>query len=211
MKIPLLMIIWFGVFLAIGYGAVPLMIRLFVYLHTRIGNGGHWVIRWLDTHQWQMTWGVWAVFTLGLLIALPTMLREGFFTPPPDFPTRGETRPAGAQPPLEYQTRAAQQVLVTLTRLNGEQVSFEVVSVWKAQPGTIEAGAVLRPDIRMFRLLGYAPQAGQTAVLFFTESGGLLELLPVNDYRVIYAPGDASVRRSPNLDELYQLVRENTP
>jgi ABC-type sulfate transport system permease subunit len=81
-RTPILLVAWFVVFLAIAFAAVPLMLRLFVYLHTRIGNGEHWVIRWLDAHHWQIVWGVWAFFALGLLIALPTMVRDGFFNPP---------------------------------------------------------------------------------------------------------------------------------
>ena len=34
-----LLICWFGIFLLIGFGAVPLMIKLFVHLQVRIGNG----------------------------------------------------------------------------------------------------------------------------------------------------------------------------
>lgn len=201
----LLLILWFAIFLLIAFSAVPLMIKLFVYLHTRIGNGEHPVIRWVDTHRWPMVWGFWGVFALGLLIALPTMLREGFFNP--DEAVR-EMAPAaaGAQPPLEYQVRNADRIAVALTEITDGNIAYTVVSAWKGGQVT---GERLQPSIETFRLLGYVP-VDQQSVVMFHSGGQLVELLPVRDYRVVYAADDATVRRDLNLDELYQLVTSAT-
>lgn len=197
----LLLILWFGVFLLIGFGAVPMMIKLFVHLQMKIGNGEHAVIRWLDAHRWPMTFAFWGVFALGLLVALPTMLREGFFDPHNAGAAPAQVA-AGAQPPLEYQVRNADSIVVALTEGAGPDLAYTVVSGWK---GGMRTGDRLRPSIESFRLLGYAPVDQQPVVLFHSK-GQLVELLPVRDYRVVYAPDDAAVRRDLNLDELYQLV-----
>jgi hypothetical protein len=197
----LLLILWFAVFLLIAFSAVPLVIKLFVYLQIRIGNGEHWLIRWLDGHRWPMTFAFWGVFTLGLLIAVPTMLREGFFNPETTDPATAPVAP-GAQPPLEYQIRHADSIVVALTENAGGNPAYTVVSAWK---GGRTTGERLQPSIESFRLLGYAPREQESVVMFETGAQ-LVELLPVRDYRIVYAPHDATVRRNLNLDELYQLV-----
>lgn len=201
----LLLVLWFAVFLLIAFSAVPLMIKLFVHLQIRIGNGEHRVIRWLAGHRWPMTFAFWGVFALGLLIALPTMLREGFFNPESTGPATAPIAP-GAQPPLEYQIRNADRIVVAQTESSGGSVAYTVVSAWKGGGTT---GERLQPSIETFRLLGYEPLDQQSVVLFHSGTAWI-ELLPVRDYRVVYAPHDATVRRDLDLDELYQLVISTT-
>jgi hypothetical protein len=196
-------VIAFIVTLALGFAAVPLMIRLFVYLQRCFGRGQHRLLDWIDHNQRRLTWAVWAMYSLGLLLALPSMIKDDFFAPAEP----GAAQPvlaAGAQPPLDHQLRHAQRIVLAFTRVAGEDVAYEVTSVWKTQGDTLTPGTVLKPDISSFRLLGYEPQDGQSVVLLFTELQALFELLPVSDYHVVYAPGDPVVRESLDLDELQQ-------
>jgi hypothetical protein len=197
------MVLAFIALVALGFAAVPWMIRLFVYLQRRFGRGQHWLLDWIDHNQRRLTWGVWAMYSLGLLLALPGMIKDDFFAPA----ELGEAQPilaAGAQPPLDHQLRHAQRIVLAFTRVAGEDVAYEVTSVWKTQGDMLTPGTVLKPDIASFRLLGYEPQDGQSVVLLFTELQALFELLPVSDYHVVYAPQDPAVRETLDLDELQQ-------
>jgi hypothetical protein len=70
--------VFFALFLVLGFSLVPLGIRLFVVLQTRIGNGDLWLVRGLRAHDNGVTYAFWAVFALGLAVALPVMLRDLF-------------------------------------------------------------------------------------------------------------------------------------
>jgi hypothetical protein len=69
------------------------------------------------------------------------------------------------------------------------------------------AATLLKPDIKIFELLGRMPDEGGQVVLFFTAKGQLVELLPVRDGKLTYAPDDASVRRELTLDELRRAIQ----
>jgi hypothetical protein len=75
-------ILAFGLFLAMGFAAIPLMLRLFVYGQRRIGNESVPMVRFLADHQTGVVLAVWAVFALGLAIALPAMITDEFFGRP---------------------------------------------------------------------------------------------------------------------------------
>ncbi len=75
-------IVAFGIFLAMGFAAIPLMLRLFVYGQRRIGNESVPMVRFLADHQTGVVLAVWAVFALGLAIALPAMITDEFFGRP---------------------------------------------------------------------------------------------------------------------------------
>jgi len=68
--------VFFALFLLLGFSLVPLMIRLFVVLQTRIGNGELGLIRALAAHERGVAYGVWALFAAGLAIAAPVMLHD---------------------------------------------------------------------------------------------------------------------------------------
>lgn len=69
----------FVLFLLFGFGMVPLMIKLFLYLQNQIGNSGHWVVTFLNNNFWLAVLLVWGIFLLGFLIAWPAMVKDGFF------------------------------------------------------------------------------------------------------------------------------------
>ena len=90
-----------------------------------------------------------------------------------------------AQPPLEHQIRHASGVLLCRT----DPESYVVEQHFKGGP----AGPELRPDVRIFELLGYVRTPGARVVLLYSGEN-LIDLLPVHGGRFVYAPADSSVR-----------------
>lgn len=189
---------------------VPLMVKIVVDAQLRIGNGDVPIVRFFDAHRWHVTYAFWALFAAGLAVAMPAMIRDGFFAPE----TAGARPPAGAQPPLEYQIAVTPRIVLTDTRIEGDRVSYDVRETWRQvayqAPGEQRP---VTPDISTWKLLGYAPRAGQAVLLFLApRSDGAedaRELLPVTDGRVTYAPADASVTRVLTLDEMKRIVVAN--
>ncbi|MGO9061806.1 MAG: hypothetical protein ACLQU2_31215 [Candidatus Binataceae bacterium] len=73
-------IVFFTIFLVFAFSLVPTMVKLFLAGQATIGNAGKGPIKFLDRHQVGVIWGFWIVWGAGLAIALPTMIRAGFFT-----------------------------------------------------------------------------------------------------------------------------------
>src|SRR5262249_13294450 len=71
----------FAIFLVMGGSAMPLMLRLFLAGQRRLGNAGHPLVRGLGEHETLVVVGFWSVCLVGLALALPVMLRDGFFGP----------------------------------------------------------------------------------------------------------------------------------
>ena len=73
------MLMIYGVlFLSLGFASVPILLRVFTTLQARIGNGELPPIRWIRTHEFVISCSVWGIFLLGLIIALPTALKDWF-------------------------------------------------------------------------------------------------------------------------------------
>jgi len=72
-------VIYFILFCAIAFAFVPLAIKLFIFLQIKIGNGELLIIKWLQAHEQIIAYCGWGVFVLGLIIALPAAIRDGFF------------------------------------------------------------------------------------------------------------------------------------
>lgn len=105
-----------------------------------------------------------------------------------------------AQPPLEHQIEHLDRIVVCRTAAEG---------IYHVE-GTLKGSGrprKLQPEIESFKLLGYVPVLEEQVVLFASASGQVVELLPVKDGWVDYAPADASVRRRMALHELKALVR----
>lgn len=76
---PIILIAFLAVLL-IAYAAIPFMVKLLASGQILIGNANSPCVKWLAAHVWHITIGVWIVFTTGILIALPQMIKDGFFT-----------------------------------------------------------------------------------------------------------------------------------
>jgi hypothetical protein len=73
-------VLFFVIFLALAFSAVPLMVKSFLALQVAIGNGGVGMIRFIIAHQNAIVYGVWACCLLSIVMALPSMVKSGFFT-----------------------------------------------------------------------------------------------------------------------------------
>jgi len=71
----------FAVFLAMGFSAMPLMLKLFLAGRRRIGNAAHPLVRLLADHETFVVVGFWAMCAVGLAIAIPFAIKDGFFGP----------------------------------------------------------------------------------------------------------------------------------
>jgi len=119
----------------------------------------------------------------------------------------GSREPAGAVPPLEYQIRWVEAIVLADTEAAGEGFAYRVREVWKDGKSATRAGQSLRLDTRTHELLGYRPQAGRPVVLFLTGPGlQPVEVLPVLAGRVLYAPSDSTVREDLALAALHERV-----
>ena len=67
---------FFLLFLVLGFSLVPLMLRAFIVMQTHIGNAELWIVQVLRDHERGVTYGVWGMFALGTLIALPVMMKD---------------------------------------------------------------------------------------------------------------------------------------
>jgi hypothetical protein len=65
-----------GLLVMIGFTATPWVIRSFVAGQVKIGNGDHGLVSLLRNHETPVILAVWAVFTLGWLMAAPFIYRE---------------------------------------------------------------------------------------------------------------------------------------
>jgi hypothetical protein len=141
------------------------------------------------------------VFLLGLLIAYPAMLKDGFFGP-----ESGGGKPKGPTwPPLDYQIKHASAIMLAKTRDDG---AYDVLGLWKAPAEFMfQEGSAALIETKSFMLLGYKPKEGQEVVFFFMDSNSPVELLPAENGTVVFAPGDATVREELSLGELEARVR----
>ena len=73
-------IIFFTIFIAFAFSMIPTMVKLFLAGQASIGNADKGPIRLLERHQLAVIYGIWGIWILGFAIALPTMIRSGFFT-----------------------------------------------------------------------------------------------------------------------------------
>jgi len=72
-------IIFFALFLAFGFSCIPLMLKVFLAGQVTIGNGNLAIIRVLAAHQTGIVIGFWLFLALGLAIAIPAAIADGFF------------------------------------------------------------------------------------------------------------------------------------
>lgn len=68
-----------GLFLLLGFALVPLVVRYFIRMQIRIGNGARLPIRWLRAHEAAVVYGFWCLIVVGVCLALPAALKDGFF------------------------------------------------------------------------------------------------------------------------------------
>ena len=73
------MIVFFTVFLVIGFAGLALMIKLFVAGQRWLGNEAHPFVRFVSAHETGIIVGFFVLCLAGLAIAVPAALSDGFF------------------------------------------------------------------------------------------------------------------------------------
>jgi hypothetical protein len=48
-------------------------------MQIKIGNGELFLIQWLQAHEHGVIYGLWSFFVIGLCIAIPAAIKDGFF------------------------------------------------------------------------------------------------------------------------------------
>ena len=76
-------VILLGLFLVFGFSCIPLMLKLFIAGQMAIGNGDVGIIRAVAAHQTGIIFCFWQFLGLGLAIAIPAAIQDGFLGPVP--------------------------------------------------------------------------------------------------------------------------------
>jgi len=76
---PLAMGLFFGLFMAFGFSAVPVMVKLVLRGHRALGTDGKPIIRDMVAAQNLIIWTIWGIMALGLVVAIPAAVRDGLF------------------------------------------------------------------------------------------------------------------------------------
>jgi len=77
--ITAIQLIYFTLFCIMGFALVPIVIRYFIVMQIKIGNEELFLIQWLQTHEHAVVYGFWSLFVIGLCIAVPAAIKDGFF------------------------------------------------------------------------------------------------------------------------------------
>lgn len=85
-------VIFFALFVVFAFSLIPLMLKLFLAGQIAIGNGNVSIIRTVGAHQTAIVIGFWTFLLLGLAIAIPAALQDGFFGA--DMATTGANAPS---------------------------------------------------------------------------------------------------------------------
>lgn len=73
-------IVYFALFCVLVFALIPLLLRFFISMQSRIGTADFFVIRWLRVHEKGVVYGFWIFCLLGLGIAVSAAIKYGFFT-----------------------------------------------------------------------------------------------------------------------------------
>lgn len=74
--IALIILGYFMLFCVMAFALVPLLVRAFLAMQVKAGNGEKPVIRWLRAHAQSVIHGFWILFIAGLIIAVALAINE---------------------------------------------------------------------------------------------------------------------------------------
>ena len=66
--IEAIMIFYFCCFCIISFSLVPLVLRFFINMQIKIGNGEFFLIKWFQTHERRIVYGFWGLIIVGFII-----------------------------------------------------------------------------------------------------------------------------------------------
>ncbi|OHD67470.1 MAG: hypothetical protein A2W19_03320 [Spirochaetes bacterium RBG_16_49_21] len=72
------LIVYFVLFLVLGFAVVPIFLKIFYTLQAKIGNQDLPLVKWIREHDQGITYFMWGFFLLGLIIALPAIIKDWF-------------------------------------------------------------------------------------------------------------------------------------
>ena len=78
-QITYVKVFYFTLFCVLGFSLVPLVLRFVITLQARIGNADLLIVRFLQSHEKGVVYSFWALFLIGLSIAVPYAIKDGFF------------------------------------------------------------------------------------------------------------------------------------
>ncbi|MFH1977112.1 MAG: hypothetical protein ABIJ52_16440 [Pseudomonadota bacterium] len=70
---------YFVLFCIMGFTLVPIVLRYFIAMQIKIGNGEFVLIKWIRAHEQTVIYGFWSMFIIGLFIAVSAAIKSGFF------------------------------------------------------------------------------------------------------------------------------------
>ena len=70
---------YFVLFCVMGFTIVPVALKYFITMQIKIGNGEFFLIKWIQIHERAVIYGFWSLFVIGLCIAIPAAIKDGFF------------------------------------------------------------------------------------------------------------------------------------
>lgn len=73
--IKIILAIYFALFFILAYAVVPPFLRAFTTLQSAIGHGDFALIKSIQKNERKITYSLWAFFLLGIIIALPSLLK----------------------------------------------------------------------------------------------------------------------------------------
>ena len=71
----IVMSLFFVLFCVLAFSLVPLVVKAFIAMQIRIGNGELFLVKWVRDHERTVIYGIWGFFGFGLSIAF-TLARD---------------------------------------------------------------------------------------------------------------------------------------
>ncbi len=68
MGLNVLNLVYFALFCVMSFSIVPLVIRLFIVMQIRIGNGAFFLVKFFQEHERAIVYAVWTMMLLGFAI-----------------------------------------------------------------------------------------------------------------------------------------------
>ena len=60
-----ILVIYFTLFCAAAFAFVPLVVRFFIVMQIKIGNGEFFFIKWFQAHEQAVVYGFWSMMVIG--------------------------------------------------------------------------------------------------------------------------------------------------
>lgn len=59
---------YLALFCVMAFAIVPLVVRLFIVMQVKIGNGEFVLIKWFEAHEQEAVYGFWSMMVVGICI-----------------------------------------------------------------------------------------------------------------------------------------------